>query len=184
LAPPASTVGAFERALYRPRHVYRPSAECRMRTLSDPFCAVCAASIRVKLSGFDRPVAGPRTYDRITVNAMPDLTPDDVPAAIDNRAVVTLEGYVVDTLDDDEIAVITDPWMRDRLIIARDQVVHRIPGADRSSSGESVLWVLRDAPMRRIVTGTAEQFGSGGAGGGTGEAGSGWSPPPPPYPRR
>ncbi len=185
-ALPDETVGVFEGALYCHRYVFRPSPRCRMRELADPFCPVCAEAIRVKLSTFDPAVDRRRTLPTPQGgNTMPDLTPDAVVAAIDNEAVVSLEGYVVDSTQwQDRIELVTDPWLRDRLIIDRLDVVHRIPGSARPSNGQSVLWVKRDAPLLRVVNGTAQQFATGdpkntGSGGNVG----GWSPPPPPWPR-
>ena len=48
----ASTVGAFEGAHYYHCGAYRPQYTCRMRALSNPFCAVCQRVIRQKLTPF------------------------------------------------------------------------------------------------------------------------------------
>ncbi len=45
----ASTVGAFEGALYQPHGVYRPMLDCKMRTLGVPFCPVCSEAHVVRL---------------------------------------------------------------------------------------------------------------------------------------
>jgi hypothetical protein len=44
-APPG-TVGAFEGADYVMTGAFRPEFDCRMRTLGQPFCAVCRRAIR------------------------------------------------------------------------------------------------------------------------------------------
>jgi hypothetical protein len=47
------TVGAFEGAFAYACGLYRPQATCRMRQLSQPFCAVCQRRIRVTLAYYD-----------------------------------------------------------------------------------------------------------------------------------
>lgn len=49
---PASTVGAFEGGRTRQCNVFRPSANCRMRTATAEFCKVCKAEIRARLTPF------------------------------------------------------------------------------------------------------------------------------------
>jgi hypothetical protein len=49
----AGTVGAFEGADRARCRAYRPEFDCKMRTLSAPFCAVCKETIRRKISGPD-----------------------------------------------------------------------------------------------------------------------------------
>lgn len=44
------TIGTFKGARYRP-DLYRSSATCLMRQTNEPFCAACAAHIRVQLGG-------------------------------------------------------------------------------------------------------------------------------------
>lgn len=46
------TLGAFEGAYYYHCGAYRPEFNCRMRALSNPFCAVCRQVIRTRLSSF------------------------------------------------------------------------------------------------------------------------------------
>lgn len=46
---PTVAVGTFEGGNYRRHGVYRPSADCRMRTIGQPFCAVCQQQIRAVL---------------------------------------------------------------------------------------------------------------------------------------
>jgi hypothetical protein len=46
------TVGAFEGARYYRCGMFRPSYDCRMRTLGPPFCAICQATIRRVLAPF------------------------------------------------------------------------------------------------------------------------------------
>jgi hypothetical protein len=48
----AGTVGAFEGADYYHCDCYRPEFNCRMRALSNPFCAVCQQVIVQKLTPF------------------------------------------------------------------------------------------------------------------------------------
>lgn len=43
------TVGAFEGAKYKTSGIFRPSAVCKMRVLTDSFCPVCRDQIRAKL---------------------------------------------------------------------------------------------------------------------------------------
>ena len=46
---PTVGVGAFEGGDYHARGVYRPSSDCRMRTIGSPFCPVCQQQIRALL---------------------------------------------------------------------------------------------------------------------------------------
>jgi hypothetical protein len=46
----AGPVGTFQGARYR-RDLYRPSQDCLMRHTNQPFCAVCKAEIRARLTG-------------------------------------------------------------------------------------------------------------------------------------
>jgi len=48
----AGTVGAFEGARYFHCGIFRPEFNCRMRTLGDTFCAVCAGVITAKLTPY------------------------------------------------------------------------------------------------------------------------------------
>jgi hypothetical protein len=52
VAPPPGKAGAYEGAMYSDFGIYRPLPDCKMRTLSAPFCPVCAGVIRQKLAGF------------------------------------------------------------------------------------------------------------------------------------
>lgn len=45
-------VGVFEGAFYRPRGFFRPQMRCKMRSMDEPFCAVCRDVIGRRLSGF------------------------------------------------------------------------------------------------------------------------------------
>jgi len=47
---PADYVGAYEGGRYMHCGVYRPSFDCRMRTLGRPFCAVCQRVIRTTIA--------------------------------------------------------------------------------------------------------------------------------------
>jgi hypothetical protein len=49
---PADVVGAFEGAHYFHCGAYRPQFNCRMRALSNPYCAVCSLRIRQTISPF------------------------------------------------------------------------------------------------------------------------------------
>ncbi len=49
---PKGTVGAFEGAYYHHCGSFRPEFDCRMRKISDPFCAVCRRVIFQKLITF------------------------------------------------------------------------------------------------------------------------------------
>ncbi len=51
-APAAAGVGTYEGARRFDCRVYRPSNVCKMRTLNDPFCAVCRAHITKVLTPF------------------------------------------------------------------------------------------------------------------------------------
>jgi hypothetical protein len=54
--PPApGAVGTYEGGMYADCGIYRPLPDCKMRTLSAPFCPVCAGVIRNKLSHFQPP---------------------------------------------------------------------------------------------------------------------------------
>ena len=125
-----------------------------MRELADPFCPVCAEAIRVKLSTFDPAVAVATLPRPQGGNTMPDLTPDAVVAAIDNEAVVSLEGYVVDSTQwQDRIELVTDPWLRDRLIIDRLNVVHPDPRQRAPlERPECPVGQARCSPLLRVVT--------------------------------
>ncbi|HET7436923.1 MAG TPA: M64 family metallopeptidase [Thermoanaerobaculia bacterium] len=46
------TVGAYEGAKYLRCGLYRPQYDCRMRTLGQPFCAICQQAIRRVFSPF------------------------------------------------------------------------------------------------------------------------------------
>jgi hypothetical protein len=46
---PAGTVGTFEGGYYYHCGIYRPEADCRMRTLGKEYCAVCQAVITQKI---------------------------------------------------------------------------------------------------------------------------------------
>ena len=48
----AGTVGAFTGAFYNHCGAYRPEFDCKMRTLSKPFCSVCQNRIAVKLNPY------------------------------------------------------------------------------------------------------------------------------------
>jgi hypothetical protein len=48
-------VGAFEGGKYKHCKVFRPTADCKMRTLTAGFCPVCQDVIRRKLATFRRP---------------------------------------------------------------------------------------------------------------------------------
>lgn len=50
--PPAGAVGTYEGGMYADCGVYRPLPDCKMRTLSAPFCPVCAGVIRAGLNQF------------------------------------------------------------------------------------------------------------------------------------
>ncbi|HEX8368089.1 MAG TPA: M64 family metallopeptidase [Pyrinomonadaceae bacterium] len=49
---PAGVVGAFEGGRYFHCRIFRPEFNCRMRTISAPFCAVCQERIRSVLTPF------------------------------------------------------------------------------------------------------------------------------------
>jgi hypothetical protein len=46
------TIGLFEGGDYYHCNVYRPEFDCRMRTVNQPFCAVCQQVIVKKLTPF------------------------------------------------------------------------------------------------------------------------------------
>ena len=48
--PPSGTVGTYEGGMYSDCGIYRPLPECKMRTLTKPFCPVCSTAIRDKLA--------------------------------------------------------------------------------------------------------------------------------------
>jgi len=49
---PAATVGAYEGAFYNHCGAYRPQFNCRMRSLGNPYCAVCQRVIRQTITPF------------------------------------------------------------------------------------------------------------------------------------
>ena len=49
---PAGTVGPYEGAHYYHCGAFRPQFDCRMRTLNQPYCAVCSQQIRRVLLPF------------------------------------------------------------------------------------------------------------------------------------
>lgn len=56
---PAATVGTFEGARYFKCGLFRPSFNCRMNVLGQPFCAVCQDAIRNVLTPFVPPPVPP-----------------------------------------------------------------------------------------------------------------------------
>jgi hypothetical protein len=58
---PAGTVGAFEGGRYFHCGIYRPEFNCTMRSLGQPFCAVCQRRIRETLEPF-LPIGSPMNY--------------------------------------------------------------------------------------------------------------------------
>src|SRR5262249_14429377 len=50
--PPPGAVGTYEGGIYADCGTYRALPDCKMRTLSAPFCPVCAGVIRTALSPF------------------------------------------------------------------------------------------------------------------------------------
>lgn len=48
---PDDVVGSFEGAFYSDKEMYRPSYACCMRKTHDPFCPVCAETIRAGITG-------------------------------------------------------------------------------------------------------------------------------------
>ena len=60
-APLPGAVGAYEGAMYSDCGIYRSLPDCKMRTLSAPFCPVCAGVIRTALAVFLPPSAAPNS---------------------------------------------------------------------------------------------------------------------------
>jgi len=79
------TVGAFEGAHYFHCGAYRPEFECRMRTSSQPFCAVCTDVIRTTLA----PFASPATVTPVTTTI----------AFADTEAATTVPGSAAFTVE-------------------------------------------------------------------------------------
>ena len=52
MPPPAGAVGTYEGGFYSNCNFYRPLPDCKMRSLSAPFCPVCAGVIRTILRPF------------------------------------------------------------------------------------------------------------------------------------
>ncbi len=63
---PAGTVGAFEGAHYYHCGAFRPEYNCKMRSLSNPFCAVCERRIRKVLAPYSSPTTV--TLDTLSIN--------------------------------------------------------------------------------------------------------------------
>jgi hypothetical protein len=55
----AGVVGTFEGAGTFHCGMYRPQFVCKMRKLSDPFCAVCQRVIRETLAPYEPRIASP-----------------------------------------------------------------------------------------------------------------------------
>jgi hypothetical protein len=79
------TVGAFEGAHYFHCRAYRPEWNCRMRTASEPFCAVCTDAIRSTLA----PFASPEKVTQVT----------NTVAFADTEAGTTVPGDAAFTVD-------------------------------------------------------------------------------------
>jgi IgA Peptidase M64 len=75
----AGTVGAFEGAHYYHCGAYRPEFSCRMRALSNPFCAVCKSRIRSTLEPYLPPVHLPEIADILNRIRLRDWIADPAP---------------------------------------------------------------------------------------------------------
>jgi hypothetical protein len=63
---PAGTVGLFEGGGRAHCGLFRPEHQCRMRTLGQPFCAVCRAAIRRRLAPHLPAFSGPQVGTQFT----------------------------------------------------------------------------------------------------------------------
>lgn len=75
---PPGTVGAFEGARYYHCGLYRPTFDCRMRALGQPFCPVCQQRIRDTLTPYLPPPEDP-PEDPPRDEAPPDGTGSEPP---------------------------------------------------------------------------------------------------------
>lgn len=96
----AANVGLFAGARYRSTGIYRPQLNCRMRTLGQPFCAVCAEAIVRAI------------YDRVSPLAA--QSPAEANVTLTWNAVQTFGVTPMTTLDD----TISVAWFIDDVLQA------------------------------------------------------------------
>ena len=70
----AGTIGAFEGAHYFHCDAFRPAFNCKMRSLGQPFCAVCERRIRQVLAPFAQPTTVTLDTPSINFNDVPEGT--------------------------------------------------------------------------------------------------------------
>ena len=87
-APPAGAVGAYGGARYVDCGYFRPLPDCKMRTLSSPFCPVCAGVIRSVI----QPFLPAETFNLTT----PSINFQNVPAGVGGVGVTTYRAIVLE----------------------------------------------------------------------------------------
>ncbi len=93
---PAGTVGLFEGAHYYHCGAYRPEYDCKMRTLSVPFCRVCQHAIATRIAAPSRP-------------SVPIGTIDTPPPSATVAGEVAFTGWAVDDSGIAEVRIYRSP---------------------------------------------------------------------------
>ena len=88
MPPPAGAVGAYGGARYVDCGLFRPLPDCKMRTLSAPFCPVCSGVIRNTI----QPFLPAETFDLIT----PSINFQNVPEGVGGIGVTTYRALVLE----------------------------------------------------------------------------------------
>lgn len=86
--PPAGAVGAYGGARYVDCGLFRPLPDCKMRTLSAPFCPVCSGVIRDTL----QPFLPPESFHLATLS----INFQDVPEGVGGVGVTTHRAVVLE----------------------------------------------------------------------------------------
>ena len=86
----ANYVGAYEGAFYFHCGAYRPSFNCRMRALNNPFCAVCQNVIRTALQSF-------LPAESLTLTT-PSISFTNIPEGFGGTGVTTYRAIVFDVV--------------------------------------------------------------------------------------
>jgi len=87
---PAGTVGTFEGGRYFHCGIYRPEFNCEMRSLGQPFCAVCRRTIRNTIN----PFLAPQSITLLT----PSIAFIDIPEGIGGTGVTTHRAIVFEVV--------------------------------------------------------------------------------------
>jgi hypothetical protein len=88
MPPPAGAVGAYGGARYVDCGYFRPLPDCKMRTLSTPFCPVCEGAIRAVLQPFQ-----PAELFNVTT---PSIAFQNVPEGVGGIGVTTYRAIVLE----------------------------------------------------------------------------------------